>query len=173
MKTLKAKAISYSDRKRNRKEVYYIVIHNTANNGDRAISNANYYAYSNVRSAGAHFFIDQRGEVVKSVDLNRAAYAVGGARWNDCQRTGGGKLYGAVTNYNSVSIELCDIIDRDPSDEMMEAIWETVCYIRKYCPNATNIVRHFDVNGKHCPLNMMEESDWNRFKLRLLQEALK
>ena len=173
MKKIQASFVSYSVNKRSRKDVKYIVIHNTGNKGDTAVNNGDYFAHGNVREAGAHFFIDQRGEVVKSVNLDRTAFSVGGKKYSDCQVTGGGKLYGVVTNANSVSIELCDIIDRDPSEEMMKAIWRTIKYIRKYCPNAQSIVRHLDVNGKHCPQRMMDDENWNAFQLRLLKEAMK
>lgn len=173
MKTIKADPVSYSDKTRDRKQIEYIVIHNTGNKGDTAEANAKYFANGNIRSAGAHFFIDQKGNVYKSVNLNRTAWAVGGNKWDDCKKTGGGKLYGVAHNFNSVSIELCDIIDREPSEEMMQAVWRTIKYIRRWCPNAQNIIRHFDVNGKHCPQAMMEQEAWNKFQLRLLSIAMK
>ena len=167
-----ASPISYADKKRNRNIVEYIALHNTGNKGDTAENNGKYFQNGNIREAGAHFFIDQKGIVVKSINLNRTAWAVGGERYGDWSITGGAKLYGVATNLNSVSIELCDIIDRDPSEEMIKAVWRTIKYIRKYCPNAQNIIRHFDVNGKHCPQRMMDEGKWNEFQLRLLKEAL-
>ena len=45
-------------------------------------------------------------------------------------------------------------------------------YIRKYCPNATSVIRHFDVTGKPCPKSMMTEEAWNKFQLRLLYAIL-
>lgn len=173
MKKIPAKSVSYSPIKRNRNNVYYIAFHGTGNDGDTAVANGNYYAKVNTRKAGAHFFIDQEGVKVKSIDLNRTAWAVGGKKYTDCATTGGGKLYGKVTNANSVSIELCDIVNKEPSDEMVRQAWNIIKYIRKYCPNALNIVRHFDVNGKHCPASMMTDEAWNKFQMRLLEVALK
>lgn len=172
MKKIPAKAISYSSVKRNRKDVLYIVIHYTGNKNDTAENNAIYFRDSNTREAGAHFFVDQNGVIIKSIDLNRSAFAVGGGKYNDCEQTGGGKLFKNVTNYNSVSIELCDIADKEPSDKEMRAVAKVIRYIRKYCPNATKIVRHFDVNGKHCPATMMTDEAWNKFQLRLLHASL-
>ena len=187
MKTILADKRSYSSKIRNRKDALFIAIHGTSNKGDTAENNGNYFkdgAYTwktkedgtKVKvplNVGAHFFVDQKGNVVKSIYLNRSAWAVGGDKWNDCNVTGGGKLYNVATNYNSVSIELCDIVDKEPSDQMISAIWRTIKYIRKHCPNAQTIIRHFDVNGKHCPSSMMSEDAWNKFQLRLLAEALK
>ena len=31
-------------------------------------------------------------------------------------------------------------------------------------PNANTVIRHFDVNGKHCPAPMMNEKVWKKFK---------
>lgn len=150
-------------RKRDYADIRYIVIHYTAGNGDTAQNEGLYYKNGNKRSAGAHFFVDQRGEIVKSININRVAWSVGGSKYNDCAKTGGGKYYKIVTNSNSVSIELCDNLEKDPSKEQIKAVKELIGYIRKKCPNAKKIVRHFDVNGKHCPARMMTDKKWKSF----------
>lgn len=164
IKKIKAKSVSYSGIKRNKKSVKYIVIHYTAVNGDTAEGEGNYFKNVNTRAAGAHFFIDQKGTIVKSIDLNRTAWAVGGKKYSDCAKTGGGTKYGIVTNANSVSIELCDNLSRDPSEAQIKAVKRCIKYIQKRCPNATLIVRHFDVTGKHCPARMMDDQKWYIFK---------
>lgn len=163
MQKIPAKAISYSSSKRSHDDVKYIVIHYTANAGDTAINNGNFYHNVNERQAGAHFFIDQRGNIVNSIDMNRAAWAVGGNLYSDVKETGGGKLYGTVTNWNSVSIELCDLVTKDPSSYMISAVKQCIKYIRKSCKNANTVVRHFDVNGKYCPRSMMKDDLWKQF----------
>ena len=167
-----AKAISYSAKKRSKKDVKFIVIHYTGNKLDTAEANGNFFKNGNTREAGAHFFVDQYGTIVKSINLDRTAWAVGGSKYANCSETGGGKLYSVATNQNSVSIELCDIVDKEPSDDQVKAVAETIKYIRKYCPNATNVIRHFDVTGKPCPKSMMTEEAWNKFQLRLLYAIL-
>ena len=150
MKLIKAKKISYDyARKRNRKSIDYIVIHNTGNNGDTAIGNCHYFQRGNTRQAGAHFFIDQQGKYYKSIPMCRTAWSVGGYF---TKQNGAGKYYQKCTNYNSVSIELCDIVKKDPSEAMIKALKKVLKYIRKYCPNAKIICRHWDVNGKSCPM---------------------
>lgn len=164
MKKIPAKSISYdSSKKRSRSDIKYIVIHYTAGDGDTAVNEGNYFKNTNIRAAGAHFFIDQAGDIVKSVDLNRIAWAVGGNKYSDCAKTGGGKYYGKCTNANSVSIELCDIAKKRPSKLQIEAVKKTIKHIRKYCPNAKTVIRHFDVNGKHCPATMISGSLWKQF----------
>lgn len=156
-----AKPTSFGE-KRSLDAVEYIVIHYTGNKGDTAQANANYFATSNTRSAGAHFFVDKAGKVYKSVNMNRAAYAVGGKY---SLSGGAGAYYGKCTNANSISIELCDCC-KDTNWEQMKAARRLVKYIRKKCPNAKTIIRHWDVNGKDCPLPMIGKGNGNWKRLR-------
>ena len=161
----KAKSISYSAQERDKeKTVKYIVIHNTGNNGDSAKNNVDYFASWNDRSAGAHFFVDQKGLIGRSIPMNLTAWAVGDS--------GKGTLKKDVTNYNSVSIELCDIVSKEPSDAMVEAVADLIAYIRKYCPKAMPIVRHYDVTAKECPRAMVKEEKWEKFLQRVGKEYL-
>lgn len=144
-----AKSISYGN-KRAFEDVKYIVIHYTGNKGDSAKNNAEYFAISNARQAGAHFFVDKQGEIYKSINMNRIAYAVGGVY---SQKSGAGVYYGKCTNSNSVSIELCDCIT-GTNWEQMKAAKQLIAHIQKKCPNAKTIIRHWDVNGKDCPAPM-------------------
>lgn len=168
---LLAKSISYdSTKKRSKKNIKHIVIHNTGNNNDTAKNNATYFAKSNLRAAGAHFFIDQNGEIWRSIPMNRTAYAVGGAKYSNCSKTDGGKYFGKCTNANSVSIELCDIVNKKPSKAMIKSTKWLIKYIQKYCPNAKTIIRHWDVNGKSCPVAMAgkDNANWKKFKKAIL-----
>lgn len=182
MKTVKASTMCYDNKsKRNRDTVIYTVIHYTGNNNDTAEGNANYYKVGGAfekgvlagrnRKAGAHFFIDRFGNVIKMVDLNRTAWSVGGDLYNDVKTTGGGKLHGKATNANSVSIELCDIATKDVSSIQIDAIKKTIKYIRKYCKNAKTVIRHFDVTGKHCPSRMMRPGQWAQFLTSIGEES--
>ena len=149
MKLIQAKEISYDyRRKRKYKDITYIVIHNTANRGDTALNNCNWFAYRNTLKAGAHIFIDQQGKGYRSIRMNRTAYSVGGF-YTD--KKGAAKYYGKCTNYNSISIELCDIVGKKPSKKMLKKLKKTIKYIQRWCPNATTIIRHWDVNGKNGP----------------------
>lgn len=179
--TLKAKSISYGG-KRKYSDIKYIVIHYTGNKNDTAKANATYFAKNNTREAGAHFFVDKQGEVYKSIAINRTAYSVGGAKYSDQVRVGGGKYSGKCTNYNSVSIELCDCTT-DTNWEQKKACRELVLYIRKKCPNIKFIIRHWDVNGKPCPAPMcgIGNKKWSRlhsflsngyeFKAKVIKKA--
>lgn len=159
-----AKSLSYSSIKRDKKNVRFIVIHYTAGEGDTAENCGKYFADGNTRQAGAHFFVGQDGSIVKSIDMNRTAWAVGGKKYTDYKKTGGATYYGKCTNANSVSIELCDNLKKDPSKKQISAVKELIEYIRKYCPNANTVIRHFDVTGKYCPARMMDAKKWKKFK---------
>ena len=150
-----AKPVSCDTKKRKKKNVKYIVIHYTGNKGDTAKGNVDYFATSNKREAGAHFFVDQDGNIGRSIPMNRTAWAVGGDQRSGMK--GEAKYYNKCTNYNSVSIELCDNATKNPSNAQKKAVKKLVKYIKKYCKNVTdkNIIRHWDVNGKKCPSRMI------------------
>lgn len=169
---VQAKPISYGAA-RSLKSVKYIVIHNTGNDGDTAKGNASFFhrhGDGNERYAGAHFFVDQQGNVYQTIKLGFTAWAVGDGL--NTKRDGAASLYGICTNSNSVSIELCDIVRKDPSADMIKATKKVIKYIREYCPNATKICRHWDVSGKPCPERMTGHSDAGKKRWQNLLKAL-
>lgn len=163
MNFLRAARKNYGLR-RDRKKVKYIVIHFTAGNGDSAYNEARYFSREHKPHTSAHFFVGYDGDIWQSVEMFYTAYSVGGKKYSDCAKTGGGKYYGKCTNSNSVSVELCDNLLKDPSEKQIKAVKEVIAYIQKWCPNAKTIIRHFDVNGKHCPVRLMDEKKWKAFK---------
>lgn len=162
---LKAKPISYGN-ERPYEAIKYIVIHYTGNDRDTAKGNASYFARygdGNQRNAGAHFFVDQKGEVWKSIPMKLTAWAVGGFVTD---KNGAASYYRKCTNTNSISIELCDNASRDPSIGQKIAVKELLKYIRAKCPNAQTVIRHWDVSGKSCPARMTgkDNQKWKNFK---------
>lgn len=170
---IKAKSLSYGG-SRNKKDVKYIVIHYTGNNNDTAKNNATYFHRGNQRYAGAHFFVDQFGSVYQSIPMSLIAWSVG-----DYVTTsnGAGSYHGKCRNANSVSIELCDCASKNPSQKMIKAVIKLIAYIRKNCPNAKTVIRHWDVSGKSCPGRMtgttaVGRKRWENF-LAAIGEKLK
>ncbi len=148
VKTLLANPANYGS-SRNASSIQYLIYHYTANKTDKAKSNANYFK-NNVVKASAHYFVDEN-DIYQSVEDLKTAYSVGGAKWSDCASTGGGSMYGKITNANSISIEMCST-----NGVISEAaIWNAVTLgkelMQKYHIPISNVYRHFDVNGKHCP----------------------
>jgi len=138
---------------RNTNKIKYIVIHFTANDGDTDENNGKYFANNKV-GASAHYFVDG-DSVTQSVPDGFVAWAVGGGKYNDCDKTGGGAYYKKCTNTNSISIELCDDVKNGtiyPSAKTIEnAIELTRDLMKKYNVPKENVIRHFDVVGKRCP----------------------
>ena len=152
-------------------QIKYLVYHYTGNDGDAGGNNARYYQ-DNIVGSSAHYFVDDES-VTRSVPDLTVAWAVGGKKWADCAKTGGGRLYGIVTNTNSISIEMCDT-RRDGTLMATEATLERAAglgraLMKKYGIPIERVVRHFDVTGKHCPAYFMDEAAWERFKERLVE----
>lgn len=157
-------------------QIKYIVIHYTANDGDHDEGNANYFK-NNVVKASAHYFVDDDSITISVPDLF-TAWAVGGTKWKDCATTGGGTMYGKITNANSISIEMCDT----QKDGTLKATEKTMAntaalvkdLMKRYNVPIENVYRHFDVTGKHCPAYFMNHTAWAEFKERLKDDpALK
>jgi len=169
--TLKAKKISYGGT-RSTGSIKYIVLHYTGNTTDTAKANANYFSAhgSNTRKAGAHYFVDKTS-VYQSIDDNKIAYSVGGSKYSNCGRTGGGKMYGKITNANSISIEMCSNGGAIAEETVKNAVELTKLLMARYGIAASNVYRHFDVTGKECPAWSgwigSDSSKWSNFKSRL------
>lgn len=134
-------------------KIKYIVIHYTANDGDTDEGNGSYFK-NNIVKASAHYFVDD-DSVTQSVPDNYVAYSVGGEKYSDCAKTGGGYYYGKCTNTSSISIELCDDVKNGtiyPSAATIaNAVELTKNLMKKYGIAKEYVIRHFDVNGKKCP----------------------
>ena len=151
--------------KRSRKSIFFIVIHYTGNNGDTALDNAKFFQKKQTgarNGVGAHFFVGKKGKAVKSIPMNQIAWSVGGFY---SKNKGAGKYYNECTNANSVSIELCDAT-KGYSAEQAKAVKKLIKYIKRYCPNAKTVIRHWDVNGKDCPAPFIGNGNekWTEFK---------
>ena len=159
---------------RTAKDIRYLVIHYTGNDGDSAANNAAYFQ-NHVVKASAHYFVDDT-TVYRSVPDLKVAWAVGGRLYSDVKKTGGGSMYGVITNRNSISVELCDTArdstHRASESTLINAI--TLCrnLMEQYQIPLSHVYRHFDVTGKHCPRYFMECSAWNQFKSKLEKNSM-
>lgn len=160
----KAKSISYGAL-RNKNDILGVVIHYTGNKGDKAKSNADFFATGNTRSAGAHIFIDGDGMSARSIPLNRIAYAVGNPKGSYPK----GPYYSTLNNANTVSIELCDIIDKGITDKQLATLIKVIKWVYKKCPNIQFIVRHYDIVKKDCPSYYVKnKTQWKKLQTLLL-----
>lgn len=138
---------------RDKKDIKYIVIHYTANDGDTDENNGIYFARE-VTKTSAHYFVDD-DSITQTVPDDTIAYSVGGTRYANYQETGGAKFYQLCRNANSISIELCDDVKDGvvyPSQKTIEnAIELTKHLMEKFNIPISQVIRHFDVTGKICP----------------------
>ena len=154
---------------RNASQIRYLVYHYTGNDGDTAANNAKYFQ-NNIVKASAHYFVDDT-TVWRSVPDLKVAWSVGGSKYANADKTGGGTMYGVITNTNSLSIEMCDTI-RNGVYQASEATLANAAALgralmEKYGIPIENVYRHFDVTGKHCPSYLVSAQKWAEFKKRL------
>lgn len=150
-------------------QIKYLIFHYTGNDGDKAANNAAYFQ-QNIVKASAHYFVDDT-TVWRSVPDLKVAWAVGGSKYPNADKTGGGNMHGIITNTNSISIEMCDTI-RNGVYQASEATLANAAALgralmEKYDIPIENVYRHFDVTGKHCPSYLVNAQKWAEFKKRL------
>ncbi|MEI3089740.1 MAG: peptidoglycan recognition family protein [Oscillospiraceae bacterium] len=144
--------------------VRYIVMHYTANNGDTARNNCDYYHRVGGLQASAHYFVDERG-VMQSVREGDTAWHCGArAYWHpECR------------NANSIGIEMCS---RKRADGSYYIKPETVAnaaalareIMQRYDIDTDHVLRHYDVTGKRCPMPWVDDpAQWTAFKDMLKQ----
>lgn len=142
--------------------VEWIVLHYTANVGDTAKGNAQYFA-SQYLGASAHFFVDER-EVWQSVELGDTAWHCGD---NPPSKNG-------CTNRTSIGIEMCTSYDKAKGgyyikDAVVDNTVDLVEYLLALYPDA-RLCRHFDVTGKRCPEPWVRvPEEWEKF-LKKIEE---
>ena len=148
---------------RSTRNIKWIVVHFTANDGDSDESNARYFK-NNIVKASAHYFVDD-DSVTQSVPDNYVAYSVGGDKYKN---TKGAKYFNIVNNTNSLNIELCDTVKNGKNDLSAKTRTNAILLIKqkakKYGIDRNHIIRHWDITGKNCPKYFVEDSySWNRF----------
>ena len=139
--------------------IKYLVIHYTGNDGDTDENNGRYFK-NNVVQASAHYFVDD-DSITQSVPDNYVAWHCGGKTYKHKQ----------CRNSNSIGIEICDDVRNGtiyPSAKTIANVLELVAYLmNKYSIPKENVIRHYDVTGKHCPAywidnNMWKKEFWNK-----------
>lgn len=139
-------------------DIRYLVIHFTANNGDTAKNNADYFARE-AAGASAHYFVDEN-EVWRSVPDSRTAWHCG---------TTGTYFHPYCRNKNSIGVELCSRKDANGVYYFTgETVGRAVQLVRQlraqYGIPQGNILRHYDVTHKVCPEPFVRNAGaWQKF----------
>lgn len=154
-------------KQRNVRDIKYIVIHYTGNDGDNAKNNCLYFQRKIVK-ASAHYFVDDYG-LKQSVPDNYVAYSVGGKKYPYTNPL----AYGKCVNSNSISVELCDCRKNGTYDFTSKTIQNAVVLVKdlmkKYNVPIERVIRHYDVVGKVCPKPFVNDTNaWNNFKSKLI-----
>ncbi len=125
-----------------------IVIHYVGNPATTAQNNRNYFSKSTTEVC-SHFVVGLDGEIIQCVPITERAVASNNRNGDTiaievCHPDETGKFNG-VTYDSLVKLTawLCEICDLDEND----------------------VIRHYDITGKLCPLYFVENQDaWNGFK---------
>ncbi len=133
-------------------EVRGIVIHYTANPGTTAEQNRSYFESlkdSHETKASSHFVVGIDGEIVQCIPSSEISYAS-----ND-------------RNNDTISIECCHL---DKDGKFTQETYDSLVHLTawlcgKFDVSVENVIRHYDVTGKECPLYFVEHEDaWEQFK---------
>lgn len=145
--------------------VRYIVMHYTANNGDTARNNCDYYHRVGGLQASAHYFVDEHGVMQSVLESDTAWHCGARAYWHpECR------------NSNSIGIEMCS---RKRADGSYYIKPETVAnaaalakdIMQRYGIDTDHVLRHYDVTGKRCPMPWVDDpAQWDAFKASLAPE---
>ena len=145
--------------------VRYIVMHYTANNGDTARNNCDYYHRVGGLQASAHYFVDEHGAMQSVRECDTAWHCGARAYWHPECRNG-----------NSIGIEMCS---RKRADGSYYIKPETVAnaaalareIMQRYGIDTEHVVRHYDVTGKRCPMPWVDDpAQWTAFLAMLTPE---
>ncbi|MDO5539238.1 MAG: peptidoglycan recognition family protein [Eubacteriales bacterium] len=133
-------------------EIRKIVVHYIGNPGTSAQQNRDYFeSLKDLQNASmsSNFIIGMEGEIIECVPPGEVAYA------------------SKSMNYYSISVENCH---PDTSGKFTDATYRScvhlVAYLlEEYGLEREDIIRHYDVTGKKCPLYYVENEDrWEKFK---------
>ena len=120
------------------KSVKKVVLHYVGNPRSSAMANRNYF--ENQKNGGryvsSHYIIGLKGEILRCVPENEVAYCSNSA------------------NSYSISIECChpDATGMFTDATAKSAIELCAYLLKKYGLGVDDLIRHYDVTGKQCPL---------------------
>lgn len=122
-----------------RKRTEKIAVHYVGNPGTTALNNRNYFnnlAKTHSRYVSSNYIVGLDGEIIECVPPEEIAYCTNQA------------------NEYSISIECCHPDSTGKFTEATETALAELCayLLKRYHLTADDIIRHYDVTGKQCPL---------------------
>ncbi len=134
------------------KKVTAIAVHYVGNAGSSAKANRNYFENlkdTKDRKVSSHFIVGLDGEVIQCIPLTE---------WSYCTNKANGY---------SISIECCHPDSTGKFNEKTEqSLVELCAYLcRKFGLSEKDVIRHYDVTGKRCPLWYVTHPEaWEKFR---------
>lgn len=128
-------------------KVQDIAIHYVGNPGTTAQANRDYFNQPETK-VSAHFVVGLEGEVIQCIPMNEKSAATN-------QR-----------NIDTISIEVCH---PDATGKFNQATYDSLVKLTAWLCDACDIgrdqvIRHYDVTGKPCPLYFVDHPDaWEQF----------
>lgn len=133
-------------------QVRGIVIHYTANPGSSAKANRDYFEglkEAQTTKASSHFIIGLDGEIIQCIPSTEISYAS-----ND-------------RNKDTLSIECChpDETGQFNASTYQSMVDLTGWLCQRFGLTSQDVIRHYDVTGKLCPIYFVEHADaWEQFR---------
>ena len=124
-----------------------IVIHYVGNPGTTAQQNRDYYANPS-SEVSSHFVIGLKGEIIQCIPLHEKSSASN------------------HRNKDTISIEVCH---PDESGKFTDASYQSLvkltAWLCETCDlDSADVIRHYDITGKQCPLYFVTHEDaWKKF----------
>ena len=124
-----------------------IVIHYVGNPGSTAQQNRDYYANPS-SDVSSHFVIGLKGEIIQCIPLHEKSSASN------------------HRNKDTISIEVCH---PDESGKFTDASYQSLVkltvWLCEICDlDSGDVIRHYDITGKQCPLYFVTHEDaWEQF----------
>mgnify|MGYP000357324664 CR=1 FL=1 len=142
-----------------KREIKYLVIHETDNTGTGANAAAhNSFIHQNANAEEGivswHYTVDDH-QIYQHLPDNEEA-------WHSGDREG---------NHSSIGIELCVNADGNFDQTMENAAKLTAFLLKEYDLTIDDVKQHYDFNGKDCPLIIRQEGRWDEF-LGMVQQNL-
>ncbi len=139
-------------------KVNAIVIHYVGNPGTSAAANRSFFeglAVSGETYASSNFIVGLEGEILQCVPVNEVAYC------------------SSDRNSDTVSIEVChpDAEGQFTEASMASLVKLTAWLCEAFHLSADDVIRHYDVTGKECPLYYVHHPEaWQGLKEAVAQE---
>lgn len=125
-----------------------IVIHYVGNPGTTAQQNRDYYA-SRSSEVSSHFVIGLKGEIIQCIPLHEKSSASN------------------HRNKDTISIEVCHPDESGKfTDSSYQSLIKLTAWLCEICDlDSDDVIRHYDITGKQCPLYFVtHEDEWEQFR---------